>query len=75
MHHVHEASGLNPWTASHYRLRDALAAGELVEVQPQDEWRLPYLCSLLRQRREAFNLALDEEENNVTELINSLVAN
>ena len=48
-------------------MRDALAAGERVEVPPQDGWRLPYLGSLIIQRRTAFNLAL--------ELIDSLVTN
>ena len=73
--YIQEATGLSPWTTSKRRLRDALVAGELVDVPPQDRWRLPYLNSLLSQRREAINLALEEEENRLSNLIDSLVAN
>jgi hypothetical protein len=75
LQYIYDASGLSPWTASYGRLRDALVAGEVVEVPLQDRWRLPYLSSLLSQRREAHNLALEEEENRLTKLIDSLVAN
>ena len=73
--YVQTVTGLNPWVAPQARLRDALVTGETVKVPPQDEWRLQYLLSLLRQRREAFNLAAEEEEKYLTDLINSLVAN
>ena len=53
----------------------ALIAGETVEVPQQDRWRLPYLSSLLSQRREVHNLALEEDEDRLTDLIDSLVAN
>ena len=67
LQHILDASGHNPWSPPQVRVRDALAAGERVEVPPQDGWRLPYLGSLIIQRRTAFNLAL--------ELIDSLVTN
>ena len=73
--YVKEATGLNPWCTGYARLRDALVAGEAVEVPQQDRWRLPYLSSLLSQRREAHTLALEEDENRLTKLINSLVIN
>ena len=53
----------------------ALIAGEAVEVPLEDRWRLPYLSSLLSQRGEAHNLALEELEDILTKLIDSLVAN
>ena len=52
-----------------------MVASEQVQVPPQDKWRLKYLCALLRKRREAFDLAAEEDEKYLTELINSLVAN
>ena len=75
LQHILDASGHNPWSAPQSRVRGALAAGERVEVPPQDSWRLPYLGSLLSQRRTAFNLALDTEVDRLSELIDSLVIN
>ena len=60
---IYDVSGLNPWTASKGRLKSALIAGEAVEVPQQDRWRLPYLCSLLSQRGQAQNQALEEHED------------
>ena len=56
-------------------MKGALLAREVVEVPKQDEWRLPYLCSLLSQRRQAHDLALEEEEKYLTDLIESLAVN
>ena len=53
----------------------ALQAGEGVDMLVQDRWRLPYLLSLLKQRREVHNLVLENEEEALTDLINSLVIN
>ena len=75
LQYIQDETGLCPWTASRRGLRDALVAGEVAEVPPQDRWRLPYLGSLLSQRREARTLALEEEENRLSKLIDSLVAN
>ena len=75
MFYIHEHYGLSPWTASQGGLRAALVADEVVDVPPQDLWRLKYLCTLLSQRREANNMALEEEESRLTKLIDSLVAN
>ena len=75
LQYIQEEAGLSPWTTSKSRLRDALAAEELVDVPPQDRWRLPYLNSLLCQRREAINLALEDEEDRLSSLIDSLLAN
>ena len=73
MNYIHADNGLNPWVAPQVRLRDALVSGE--KVPPQNEWRLQYLCSLLRQRRAAFDLAAEEDKKYLNDLINSLVAN
>ena len=75
LQYIQEETGLSPWSAPRRGLRDALVAGEVAEVLPQDRWRLPYLGSLLSQRREARKLALEEEEKRLTKLIDSLVAN
>ena len=56
---IADVSGLSPWTASAARLRDRLIASEVVEVPPMDRWRLPYLGSLLSQRRAEHDLALE----------------
>ena len=64
-----------PWTASQGRMKTALIAGEAVDVPHQDRWHLPFLSSLLSQRREAHNMALEEEKERLTELIDSLAAN
>ena len=75
LQYIAEVSGLNPWNASPAKLKAALAAEESIMVPQQDRWRVPYLCSLLSQRGEAHNLALEEEEEQFTELIDSLVRN
>ena len=70
---IKDLTGLNPWSTSTSKLREAIACSELVEVSPQDVWRLPYLCSLLSQRGEAHAHAMEAEEKAFTDLINSLV--
>ena len=72
---VHELTNLNPWAVQYGKLQAALQAEEAVDVPVQDRWRLPYLLSLLKQRREAHNLVLENEEEALTNLINSLVIN
>ena len=75
LRYLQEASGLDPWTSSVSKLKEALMTSEVVEIPKPDEWRLSYLCSLLRQRREAHDLALEEEEKHLTGLIESLAVN
>ena len=75
MQHVRVQTALNPWSTSRKKLKDALVAGEAVQVPEQDRWRLPYLSSLLSQRREAHSQALEDEEIRLTKLIDSLVKN
>ena len=72
---IHDLSLLNPWTAKLGHIRQALIMSEMVEVPAMDRWRLPYLCSLLAQRRETRILALENEEKYLNDLISSLVKN
>ena len=75
LRYIEEVSGLNPWNSSKAKMKAVLIASEVVEVPVRDEWRLPYLSSLISQRREAHLLALEDEEARLTELIESLVKN
>ena len=75
LRYLQEASGLDPWTTGAMKLKEALKQNEVVDIPQQDQWRLPYLCSLLGQRREAHALALEEDEELLTGLIDSLVIN
>ena len=70
---IQDLTHLDPWTASLSSVKEALVKAEAVEVPVQDQWRIPYLCSLLAQRREIRNLALENEEKYLDELISSLV--
>ena len=72
---IEETVNLDHWTISSNKLRNALIVQETVEVPAMDRWRLPYLCSLLSQRRAAQNQAMEEEETRLDELIDSLVLN
>jgi hypothetical protein len=70
---VRDATNLDPWQASPAKLKEALSASEMVEVPEADEWRVEYLCTLLRQREEARFLANEERLLDLGDLINSLV--
>ena len=72
---VQELSGMNPWTATPGQLKAALQAEEVVDVPALDRWRLSYLGGLLRQRGDAHYLGLEDDEQRLTDLINSLVIN
>ena len=72
---IQEKTNLNPWSCSQSKLKEALIDRNWVDVPPMDNWRLPYLCKLLTQRREAFNMAMIEEEERLSHLIDSLVRN
>lgn len=72
---IQDTVKLNPWNISNTKLKVALVSAETVEVPMVDRWRLPYLCTLLSQRREASNNAMEEEEKRIDELIESLVLN
>ena len=75
LRHIKDISGLNPWSDSSKKIKEALILAELVVVPPTDRWRLPYLCKLFHQRREAASLGLDQDVQNVNVLIASHVKN
>ena len=66
---VQEASGLDPWTTSVGKMKEALMNSEEVEIPNLDERRLPYLC------RRAHVLPLEGKEKYRTGLIESFAAN
>ena len=70
-----DITGMDPWTTSNGRLKEALVGAELVEVPERDRWRLPYLGSLLAQRGEANYSAMEEDVTRLGQLISSLVTN
>ena len=72
---LHDLSHLDPWSTSKGKLRGALTLAEVVEVPVRDRWRLPYLSSLLAQRRRAYELVLEAETSILDDIINSLVKN
>ena len=72
---ISEISKLNPWTTSTWKIQDAVIMNETVPVPAGDEWRVPYLCKLLRSRSEAQFEARDEDAEQLSELIESLVIN
>ena len=69
---VEEASALSIWDCCQDKLRDAIRRKEQVEVEANDEWRIPYLNKLLAQRQELDYLGQEVEKTMVDDLINSL---
>ena len=71
---VEEASGLSAWDTTKEKMREAIGKKELVDVDDQDRWRIPYLNKLLGQRQEMSYKGLDQEleKSRMDDLINSL---
>ena len=55
-----DASGVDPWMASHTAIKYAVWNKEFVEIAATDVWRVKYLWTLLRQVEEAKINKLDE---------------
>ena len=70
---VKEASGLDPWTASVAEIKEAIMENEQVEVAPEHQWKIPYLEKLLLFMQEFKYKGMDKEQEELKELINSLV--
>ena len=70
---MQEASGLDPWQTPNAKMKAALHTRELVEVPPQDTWRIEYLCSLLRKHLDAVYMAMEETAEQLQDIIDSLV--
>ena len=69
---VNQESSQDPWEVSPLKIREGLMNSETVEVHQQDQWRIPYLLSLLKQYQEARYMVLDKEMDNLQGLIDSL---
>ena len=75
---VQQTANSAPWTTITNKLRRALISSEMVEVPIIDRWRMPYLRSLLSQRREANSLAWKQLQLSIivaTKYNNSIFAN
>ena len=70
---VRDASGLDPLNSSSCKIKTAIASRELVDVQPQDQWRTKYLWTLLGRVQEAKSMAMLDEQKELQTLIDSLV--
>ena len=75
LRYIKAVTMLNPWTVKQKRLREVLVAVETVEVPNIDRWRLPCLVTLLNEKRNAHLAAMEDEEERLSGLINSLVIN
>ena len=69
---VEEASGLDPWVDTADRIGAAVKNREMVGVPDTDRWRLKYLASLLQQRMVAKYITNEEEEEQLSKMIESL---
>ena len=69
---VENKSGSDLWTVGPGKLKVMLHTNQLVAIPNQDEWRVEYLCSLLRQLGEAKYHVQEEKEKRIQELIDSL---
>ena len=70
---VKETSGLDPLTANFTEIKKAIVENEQVEVAPVDQWRIPYLEKLLMCMQEFRYRAMDKEQEELKELVDSLV--
>jgi hypothetical protein len=72
---LEDCSQLNPWEYSSARIKKELVEKERVVVPNQDQWRVSYLASLLERRQVVQYLGLEEDEEYLSELIDSLCVN
>ena len=70
---VRDASGLDPLDSSFCKVKTAISSREQVDVQPQDQWRIRYLWTLLGRLQEAKSMAMMDEQKELQTLIDSLV--
>ena len=70
---VRESSGLDPWTAGPGKLKETLHINESVAIPPQNDWKIEYTRSLLRQLQEAKHSVQDDKVKYIQGLIDSLV--
>ena len=70
-----EKSGMDPWTTSPSNMKLRLKHTCRIQVPENDKWRLPYLGKLLNARLWAHYSCNDEQEEILTQLIESLIKN
>ena len=70
---VETLAGVDPWTAGPGKLKEGLEKNLLVDIPPQDAWRVTYLWSLLMQVQQAKHLAQEDRVKTIQNLIDSLV--
>ena len=71
----HESGGLDPWTASPGKLKEALVKAEEAVVPVEDVWRIEYMKRLLTERLTHHYNGNKEEEKRTGKLLDSLVIN
>ena len=72
---IGDLAELDPWVVSSARLKEQLVSKLLVDVPPADQWRVPYLSSLLEMRHRYYYQGDSDSASEVSELINSLCIN
>ena len=73
---VSRETGLNPWVVSSSTIKKVLSEQEdNLDIPVGDEWRLPYLALLLEQRQAAHYYTLEDEEQRICGLVDSLCKN
>jgi hypothetical protein len=70
---VEKSPGVDPWTAGPGKHREAIEKNQLVNIPPQDAWKLSYIGSLLMQLQQAKHLAQEDRDKYTQDLIDSLV--
>ena len=69
---IEAESGTDPWTVSPAKLKQELHSRQLVNIPTEDEWRIRYMSSLLRQLQEAKHLVQEDKISQLQDLIDSL---
>ena len=72
---LQEESGLDPSECNSMELKLKLHKMEQVMEPMEDKWRVEYLATLLSQRQELHYIGAIEEEEKLSELIDSLCIN
>ena len=72
---LRELSGLDPWVFGSSRLKEELVKSETREVPALDQWRVPYLSSLLERRQVLHYQGDIDREKELSDLVDSLCVN
>ena len=70
---VESSAGVELWTSGPGKIKEGIEKNQLVDIPPQDAWRMTYLRSLLMQLQQAKHLAQEDRVKNIQDLIDSLV--